>query len=79
LGPTDKVVADHVLATWVGSAEAKRQFDALVLIDELAVVSALPSLRALAARLESSSEPSAPYDWAWINRIIGKLAAEISP
>jgi hypothetical protein len=43
------------------------------LIDEFRITSALPALRALANWLESQDTPGAPYEWAKVNRIIGKL------
>ena len=66
-------IADQVLIEWAHSDDARKRFDALALIDEFSIVAALPSLRMLAHVFEDSSEASAPYDWAKVNRIIGRL------
>ena len=71
----DRDDADEVLAQWATGDDESKRFDALALIDHFKVVSAMPSLRDLAQRLEDSEAPSAPYDWAKVNRIIGSLSA----
>jgi hypothetical protein len=73
LSPEDKLAVDELLAEWVLSDDACLQFDALALISEHNIRSAIPSLRELAARLEQSNLPLAPDDWAWVNRILGQL------
>jgi len=65
--------AEAAITGWISSTDARRQFDALATIERLEVRSALPALRRLADEYESSTSPSAPYDWAWVNRIIGRL------
>jgi len=69
----ERHVIDRLLADDVQSDDEGRRFDALAIIREFRIVSALPALRALAARLENASEPSAPYEWAKVNRTIGLL------
>lgn len=73
---------DHrnVVDAWMrrallGDDEAAR-FDALALVREFRVQSALPELRILADALEQETSPSAPFDWAKVNRLIGYLTAE---
>ena len=70
----ERPAADGVLIEWAQSDDIKKQFDALALIDELSIVSALPVLRRVAEEIENSVEPSAPYDWAKVNRMIGRLS-----
>ena len=50
------------------------RFDALFLVERFAIVSAVPTLRQLAAWLEDQTTPGAPYEWARVNRILGSLA-----
>jgi hypothetical protein len=57
---------------YVGENE---RFDALFLVNHFEIVSAVPALRILAEWLEHQSTPGAPYEWAKVNRIIGRLAA----
>jgi hypothetical protein len=72
---SERPSADAILAEWALSPDDDaRRFVALAIIDEFKVVSALPSLRALAERFELADGPAAPYDWAKVNRIIGRLA-----
>ena len=71
--------ADDLLIEWAQSDDVKKRFDALALIDEFSIVAAIPALRTLAEEFEDSAEPSAPYDWAKVNRIIGRLTGESLP
>lgn len=68
--------ADDVLIEWAQTQNAKKRFDALALIDEFSIVAALPALRRLVEEFEDSAEPSAPYDWSKVNRIIGRLTGQ---
>jgi hypothetical protein len=72
----ERLVADDILADWVLSNDDSRLWDALALIRDFNVKSALPALRKLEARLETSNAPGAPYDWAKVNRLIGHLLSE---
>lgn len=72
-------MANEVLIGWTQSDDAKRRFDALTLIDEFSIVAALPALRELAQEFEDSTETAAPYDWAKVNRIIGRLTGRSVP
>jgi len=68
VNPDDRHEADEVVIQWALGTDTARQFDALALIDHFKIVSALPALRDLARRFEAADGPSAPYDWAKINR-----------
>jgi hypothetical protein len=74
-GPERQIV-DRLLAEQLGEDDEDIWFDALAVIREFRITSALPALRQLADRLESANGPSAPYDWAKVNRLIGYLSAE---
>jgi hypothetical protein len=43
------------------------------LVGELRIRSALPALRSLAAWLETQETPGAPFEWAMVDRLIGRL------
>jgi hypothetical protein len=72
----DRREAERVVTAWALSDDRRKQFDAVALIGELRVKFALPALRELAERFERSDEPSAAYDWAWVNRVIARLGDE---
>lgn len=74
LDPQQREIVDEILTEWVLSDDETKRFDALALIDEYRVRSALAALRTLAARLEGGTGPGAPYEWAKVNRIIAALA-----
>lgn len=72
---TERRMADRVLSEWALSEDEGLRFDALVLIDEFKIDTAISSLNELAARLASSEEPSAPYELNKVQRIIAGLGA----
>jgi Cys-tRNA synthase (O-phospho-L-seryl-tRNA:Cys-tRNA synthase) len=74
LSAAERAEVDVLLVRDIDSDEPNAQFDALALISEFKVKSALPALRSLARRLELARSPNAPYDWSKVNRIIGDLA-----
>jgi hypothetical protein len=67
------MLADRVLAEWVLSENEKARFDALVLVGELRLIAALPALKELSRRCQTSGSPGAPHYLQWANRIIAKL------
>ena len=79
----DRVIVDRLLveqlqanelvpgAPWYEGENAR--FIPEFLIDEFRIVAALPVLRVLGNWLESQDTPGAPYEWAKVNRLIGKL------
>lgn len=73
LSPGDRPVVDHLLAELAESSEESARFDALALINEFRITSALPALRRLADNLEHSDDRGAPYEWAKVNRMIARL------
>jgi hypothetical protein len=64
---------DQVLSEWALSEDEGLRFDALALIDELKIDTAVPALHALAARLTSSVQPSAPFELKKVRRIVLSL------
>ena len=76
LSEDERVVVDMLLADDLDSTNEADQFDALALIREFQIQSALPALRALADRLELEHSARAPYEWSKVNGLIGLLTAE---
>ena len=72
----ERRLASEVISEWVTSDDEAKRWDAVALIDDFAIASALPALRSLANRLEHSDDPAAPFEWAMVNRLIGTLAQE---
>ena len=66
-------VVDELLSEWVLSDDEKHRFDALALVSDHRVLSALPALRELLVRLDGSTTPGAPYEQAKIRRILACL------
>jgi len=73
LSPGDRAIIDRLLVEQLTSDDETDRFDALAILREFRIASALPALRALADRLEVARGPSAPYEWAKVNRLIGLL------
>jgi hypothetical protein len=73
LSPSDRAEVDQLLAESLLSEDANVRFDALALIAEFHIASALPELRVLAKRLPRSKSPGAPYELAKVQRIIDVL------
>lgn len=75
LSDEERRVADQVIIEWALSDDNRKRFDALALINRFHISSALPALRVLSAQFEEAVGPSAPYDWAKVNRLIGRLTS----
>ena len=69
----ERLMADQVLSEWALSEDEGIRFDALALIDDLKIQTAVPALHKLATRLALSATPSAPYELKKIHRIIAGL------
>lgn len=74
LAPSERAEVDAVLRAWLLSEDETRRFDAVAVVDDNQVCSAMPALRELAGRLERSDAPGAVYEWAKVNRVLGRLA-----
>src|SRR6266568_6862904 len=73
LDDEDRQVVNEVLVSWVLEGDERRRFDALALIDEFGIRSALPALEADLARLADAVGASVPTDRAKLERIIAGL------
>jgi cysteinyl-tRNA synthetase len=74
----ERTMADQVLTEWVLSEDEKTRFDALALIDDFKIASAISALEKLAERLATSSAPGAPYELQKVRRIVGSLSPQTS-
>jgi uncharacterized protein HemX len=79
LAGDERGTVDELLAEWVLSDDPNLRFDAMALISDHNIRSALPWLRLLAERLEDASGSSAPYEWTKVNRLIAKLTGVAEP
>lgn len=79
LSSDDRAEVDVLLSSWLLSADEAERFDAVAVIDDNEVCSAIPALRELMDRLEASDERGAVYEWAKVNRLLGRLAAACGP
>ena len=75
LGPADHLHAHEVLIEWALSNDEKLRFDALAIIDDFAVVAAMPTLVTLANRLGSSTTPGASYEVKKVQRVLARLGS----
>lgn len=69
----ERRIIDGVLADWALSDNESKRFDALALIDEHRIRSALPALEELSQKLDKSREPGARFEKAKVNRIVTTL------
>lgn len=76
LDESERSEVDELLTEWVLSDDEGKRFDALAVIADNKVARAAPALRELGERLEASDAPSAPFEWAKVNRILGQLHGE---
>jgi hypothetical protein len=73
LRPDERAVADEWMAENATSTNESRRYDAIALIREFRIVSASPSLRDLAASLEISTEPGAPFELRKVQATLEEL------
>lgn len=73
LDAEDRVVADGLIAADLDSVDSGVRYDAMWLIREFAISSAVPALHKLAGRLASSSEVGAPFEVEKVERLIRGL------
>jgi hypothetical protein len=73
LNTEERMMANEVLAEWALLDDERVRFDALALIDDFKISSAVPALRALSDRLASSSTVGAPFELHKVDRILRDL------
>ncbi len=73
--PAEREEADRVLAEWTLADEESRRYDALAVIRELRVTAAVPALRERDRRLDSESDPGAPFEQKKVRAVLDELEA----
>jgi hypothetical protein len=76
LSAVERPVVDEVLAEALLSDDEWRRFEAMALISEFYIVSAIPSLEFLSERLERATGPGAPYELKKVRRIVAELTSD---
>ena len=74
----ERAVVDEVLAEWVDSDDLGRRFDALALISEHRIASALPAVRRLARKLALAKEPWAQDERDRVVQVVRELTTSAS-
>lgn len=69
----ERELANQVLAEWVLSDEEAKRFDAVALIRQFQVTSAVSALRALADELERRDDPGAPFEREKVEALLSEL------
>lgn len=72
----DREAVNELLAEQLALQDESVRFDALALIQDFRIRSALAALRQLGNWLETQQSPGAPYEWAKVHRIIGQLTSQ---
>jgi len=65
--------ADGALFEALHGEDETKRYDALAIINEFQLSEAIPHLRELAARLQLTDTPGAPFELAKVQRILHKL------
>ncbi|MDP2329752.1 MAG: hypothetical protein Q8M19_03525 [Reyranella sp.] len=68
-------MADQVISAWLLEDHEGRQWDALVLVTDMAITSSIPALHTLSDRLATSTAPGAPQLVARVRKKIDELVA----
>jgi len=75
LDAAERDMADQVISAWLLEDHEGRQWDALVLVTDLAITAAIPALDTLSDRLATSTAPDAAQLAARVRKKINELAA----
>ncbi len=74
LAALEKACIDAEIADWLHSDDPRLRFDAIALVVEHRIISALPALESLRGRLEAATDPGAPSERAKVERAMQQLA-----
>lgn len=69
----DRSVADGLIASDLDSGDSGVRYDAMWLIREFRIASAVPALQRLATRLASSTEVGAPFELDKVEQLIREI------
>ena len=71
--PEERAMADVVIGEWLLSTEERKGFDALAVIDEIGMQSAVSKLRLLRSQLVAKRDPRAPFELEKVRRLLARL------
>jgi hypothetical protein len=74
LDEADRAVVDEALTDWVTADDDRRLFDALALIADFEIRSALPALKRRAESLAGATEGPPKYEREKIERVVRELS-----
>jgi hypothetical protein len=74
LAPDERAEIEGEVARWLRSDDESLRFDAIALIRDQQISTALPELHELADRLETASGPGAPFERQKVLRLIAELS-----
>lgn len=69
----ERIMADQVLIEWLQSDDEGIRFDALSVIQDFKISSAIPALEELSQRLSKMNLPLAPYEVIKVKKIIAEM------
>jgi hypothetical protein len=73
LNAEERAMADQVIVEWIDAGDARRKFDALAIVDQFRIVTAVPRLQRLETELQQRTDPEAPYELAKVRRILSRV------
>jgi hypothetical protein len=68
-------LADDNLASWLHSPDEAKRFDAIALVREFGIVSAIPALRDLGRRLQANPNASARFEREKVEGLVAELSS----
>ncbi len=75
LGSRERALANRVLSEWLLSEVEAKRFDAVAMVREFRLMSALDALRQLSSRLGESKAPGARFEREKVDGLIEDLAS----
>lgn len=74
VGSDAQAIAAVVIGEWALSTNSRQRFDALAVIEEFGLASAVPQLRELQSRLANVSGPEALFECAKVRKLLALLS-----
>jgi hypothetical protein len=75
LDSSERELADQVVAEWLLSGEEAKRFDAVALIRDFKIASAVPALQRLADELDRSDDPGARFEREKVDGLLAELTS----
>jgi len=76
LDSLERELADQVVAEWLLSDDEAKRFDAVALIRDFKIGSAVPALQRLADELDRSKDPGAGFEREKVNGLLAELTSD---